>query len=187
MSKLTVSVLGSDCPGIIATVSTLLQKAECNIINVSQTILAGEFASIYMVETPEKLSKQSLSEQVQNGLIEAKFDLFVVVRPSNSVTYSNSENAQPFVVAVDGLDQIGLISDMSNILFQHKVNIENMKAILGEDSESHAIFLFEIMVPNTTNLVQLRDSLTAQANTLNVRVSIQHRDIFEAIHRILPV
>ncbi len=41
---------------------------------------------------------------------------------------------------------------MSRILGRHGVNIENLKAILGEMSEGHALFIFEVLVPKTTDL-----------------------------------
>lgn len=40
MKKLTISFLGRDCPGIVSAVSQILGQTGCNIIEVTQTILA---------------------------------------------------------------------------------------------------------------------------------------------------
>ena len=53
MKKLTISFLGRDCPGIVSAVSQILGQTGCNIIEVTQTILCGEFAAIFIVQAPE--------------------------------------------------------------------------------------------------------------------------------------
>ena len=50
MKKLTISFLGRDCPGIVSAVSQILGQTGCNIIEVTQTILCGEFAAIFIVQ-----------------------------------------------------------------------------------------------------------------------------------------
>ena len=49
-SRVIVTVIGTDMVGIIASVSTLLAEAGCNIIDISQTTLREFFAMIMMVE-----------------------------------------------------------------------------------------------------------------------------------------
>lgn len=52
MQKYTASFLGRDCPGVVATVSRILEETGCNIEEVTQTILSGEFAAIFVVAAP---------------------------------------------------------------------------------------------------------------------------------------
>lgn len=187
MHKLTASFLGRDCPGVVSAVAHLMEQAQCNIIEVSQTILTGEFAAIFIVTAPDALDDTALSRHLQLGLAEAKVDLSVLVRPTVHGCWADTEQTQPFVVTVDGPDKVGLIAAMSRVFGQYQVNIEHLKAILGEEAANHALFLFEVMVPVQTDMTALRATLTQTAHQLGVRVTVQHRDIFEAVHRILPV
>jgi glycine cleavage system transcriptional repressor len=66
------------------------------------------------------------------------------------------------------------------------VNIENLKAIKRQNT-GNALIMFEISVPHSVNNAEFRTALEHKAAELGVRVSLQHRDIFEAIHRVLPV
>lgn len=52
-----ITVVGSDQVGIIANVSTFLSKHSINIIDISQTILSGNFVMMMMVD----LSKSDIS------------------------------------------------------------------------------------------------------------------------------
>jgi glycine cleavage system transcriptional repressor len=56
MKKMIISVLGKDRPGIIAAVTRILYELDCNIENVSQTILQNEFSGIFIAGVPKTLS-----------------------------------------------------------------------------------------------------------------------------------
>lgn len=49
-NRAVVSVLGSDRPGIVAAVSTVLAQADTNILDISQTILQGIFTMTMLVD-----------------------------------------------------------------------------------------------------------------------------------------
>lgn len=187
MPKLVASFLGRDCPGVVSAVASLMEQAHCDIVEVSQTILAGEFAAIFIVNAPDGIDETALSRHLQLGLAERGVDLSTIVRPAIEGCWGSQLHCEPFVVTADGPDRPGLIAGMSGVFSRHSVNIENLKAVLGEGGEGHALFVFEVMVPPEVELGRLRQELIDQGQRLSLRVSVQHRDIFEAVHRVLPV
>lgn len=220
MEKYSASFLGRDCPGVVAAVSRLFGDMGCNIESMTQTMLSGIFAAIFVVSAPTgatpasgvaapassgddaaqasasqpeppqparapvPLDAESLRQALEDGLARAGVDLSVLVRPAVLEQWGAGLACEPFVVTVDGPDRPGLIGSMSRIFGRHGVNIENLKAILGEGGEGHALFVFEVMVPESVDLGRLRRELALEATRLNLRVSVQHRNIFEAIHRV---
>ncbi|WP_165075401.1 MULTISPECIES: ACT domain-containing protein [unclassified Desulfovibrio] len=193
MEKYTASFLGRDCPGVVAAVSRLFGDMGCNIEAMAQTMLSGAFAAIFVVSVPEGMAAgrgegacgaDCLRLRLEEGLERGGVDLSVLVRPAIAEQWGDGLNCEPFVVTVDGPDRPGLIGEMSRVFGRHGVNIENLKAILGEGGEGKALFVFEVMVPDTVDLGRLRRELALEANNLNLRVSVQHRDIFEAVHRV---
>ena len=62
MTKVIISVLGKDRPGIVAAVSRVLFECDCNIENVSQTILQTEFAGIFIAAIPAGVTPEGLRE-----------------------------------------------------------------------------------------------------------------------------
>lgn len=183
MQKFTASFLGRDCPGVVATVSRILEESGCNIEEVTQTILSGEFAAIFVVAAPEA-DAESLRAKLSAGLAAAKVDLSVLVRPAIKGQWGTDLHCEPFVVTADGPDKPGLIAAMSRVFARHGVNIESLKAILGEGGANHALFVFEVMVPDSVDMGRLRRELDCEGQTRDLRVSVQHRDIFEAVHRV---
>lgn len=187
MQKFTASFLGTDRPGVVAGISCILDDAGCNITALSQTILAGEFAAIFIVEAPLGTRSDELFERLTKGLADNEIDLSVIVRPKADCIWHTEEPAEPFVVSVDGPDRSGLIASMSKIFARHGVNIESLNAVLGEGGQGHALFVFEVKVPANVDLGRLSRELQLEAQQMNMRTSVQHRDIFEAIHRVNPV
>lgn len=78
MQKYTASFLGRDCPGVVATVSRILEETGCNIEEVTQTILSGEFAAIFVVAAPEGSDAEGLRQKLSAGLEAAGVDLSVL-------------------------------------------------------------------------------------------------------------
>lgn len=62
--KAIVSVLGKDNLGIIAKVSTALYEDGINIIDISQKIMQGYFTMISLVEVPDTLSMEVISNKM---------------------------------------------------------------------------------------------------------------------------
>ena len=205
MQKYTASFLGRDCPGVVATVSRILEETGCNIEEVTQTILSGEFAALEMklylqrfihhigglpdfsaLKFTQYNQYESLILPMQKYLEAAGVDLSVLVRPAIKGQWGTDLHCEPFVVTADGPDKPGLIAAMSRVFARHGVNIESLKAILGEGGANHALFVFEVMVPESVDLGRLRRELACEGQKRELRVSVQHRDIFEAVHRVTP-
>lgn len=184
MNKYTVSCLGRDCPGLVAVITRLFGEANCNIEAMSQTMLCGEFASVFVVEAPAGMLLADLRVFILDGLKKNNVDLSILVRHSTGKAWGDDIVCDPFVVTVDGPDKPGLIGAMSRVFARHDVNIENMHAMLGEDKAGAALFVFEIMIPAGVDIGRLGRELASEAHKLGLRVSMQHRDIFEAVHRV---
>ena len=51
MEKVIVTVIGKDCVGIIARVSTLLAEHGVNILDISETVMKEYFTMVMMTDT----------------------------------------------------------------------------------------------------------------------------------------
>ena len=186
MSKIVVSVIGLDCPGVVYTVSSTLSALECNIEEVSQTILKSQFAAIFVANRPEDMDNATIDKILSGAIADKNMHLSVTIRDFEDGCAFKNEETEPFVVTVDGEDRFEIISSISKIFAEHRVNIENLKAIMPE-GEGTALLVFEIALPKTIDLKALRMTLSDRTRELGLRLSMQHRDIFEAVHRVLPV
>eukprot|EP00362_Geleiidae_sp_MMETSP1317_P000296 CAMPEP_0201285864 /NCGR_PEP_ID=MMETSP1317-20130820/113940_1 /ASSEMBLY_ACC=CAM_ASM_000770 /TAXON_ID=187299 /ORGANISM="Undescribed Undescribed, Strain Undescribed" /LENGTH=147 /DNA_ID=CAMNT_0047611973 /DNA_START=1389 /DNA_END=1828 /DNA_ORIENTATION=+ len=126
MKKVIISVLGPDKPGILAAVSNALFEQNCNIENVSQTILQSEFAGIFVASIPDKLSAEVLNEYLNQTVSDFLLQVRTKYLDKQQSDFIDSE---PFIISIFGPDRKGLVAAITSIIARHGVNITNMQAI----------------------------------------------------------
>lgn len=182
MKKIIVSVLGEDRPGIVHAVSEVLSSLGCNILEVSQTILQTEFAAMFITSMPESLSQEEVRSRLVTDL-EPR-GLTVAIRGFNHTHPFVNGAGEPFVITVHGEDQLGMIAAFSGVIAGFGVNIVNLKAISRKDEPNQVVIVFEVDVPPDVDGLAFREALRYKAEDCGLAVSVQHRNIFEAIHRL---
>jgi glycine cleavage system transcriptional repressor len=184
MSKAILSILGRDRPGIVAAVSRVLCEQNCNIENVSQTMLQTEFAGIFIVSMPNGMSAGELHRALEARLLPLA--LTVLTKPCETGEEACTAKAcEPFVITTRGPDRKGLVADISEVIARHGVNISNLQAVFkGGDEPGDNIMIYEVDVPKTVDPQALAADLRARAEALRLDLILQHRNIFEALHRI---
>jgi glycine cleavage system transcriptional repressor len=96
-----------------------------------------------------------------------------------------ADNGEPFVITTKGPDRKGLVAGIAEVIAQHGVNITNLQAVFkGGNDPGGNIMIYEVELPPSFERQALTNDLRAKAEALNLEISIQHRNIFEAIHRI---
>ncbi|MEM5790218.1 MAG: ACT domain-containing protein [Syntrophobacteraceae bacterium] len=183
MKKIIVSVLGHDRPGIISAVSNVLFRSGCNIEDVSQTILQTEFAGVFIASIPDSMTADDLQSQLVEKL--GPMGLSVLFRTMEPKGVWQAPPSDPFVITTLGLDRPGLVAGVTELLARYGINISNLKAVFrGGDNPSANIMIYEVDIPAGLDQNHFREALFARCKELGLDVSLQHRDVFEAIHRV---
>lgn len=183
MKKIIISVLGHDRPGIIATVANELFESGCNIEDVSQTILQTEFAGVFIASVPESLAPDALLARLQGKL--DPMGLSVLVRAIESTGVWEAPPTEPFVITTLGPDRLGLVAGITALLASFGVNISNLKAVFrGGDNPSANTMIYEVDIPTALDMNLFREALYRGGRELGLEISLQHSEIFEAIHRV---
>lgn len=183
MKKMIISILGQDRPGIIAAVTRILFEQDCNIENVSQTILQNEFSGIFIVGVPPTLADADLHRCLSDAL--TPMGLHVYEKPLSSVDPAGAVASEPFVITTRGPDRKGLVAGITAVMAAHRVNVTNLQAVFkGGDDPNANIMIYEVDIPSDANHHVLRRELRETALALSLDISIQHKMIFEAINRI---
>lgn len=77
VTRAVVTVLGSDRPGIVARVSSVLADRGANIEDISQTIRSGLFAMVMLISLDDSVTEIS---DVRESLVQAGQELGVQVQ-----------------------------------------------------------------------------------------------------------
>ncbi|NSW85999.1 MAG: ACT domain-containing protein [Syntrophobacteraceae bacterium] len=183
MNKVIISVLGQDRPGIIAAVSKTLFEHQCNIEDVSQTILQTEFAGVFIASVPDHETEDSLLDGLCRAL--TPLGLSVLLRRMDDAPAWTAPDTEPFVITTIGPDRLGLVAGITGLLAGFGVNITNLKAVFrGGSDPMQNTMIYEVDIPVEIDQSRFRAALQERARDLGLDISLQHRNVFEAIHRV---
>jgi len=182
--KAILSVLAQDRPGIVAEIASLLAEFGCNIENVSQTILQNEFAGIFVCSLPTQQDKEDLVQKIKKELsrgdLTVKIKLLDEVRPQ-----TEAQHSEKYVLVGFGPDRLGQIAQLAKVLAKHHCNIINLQFVAQNNIDPNkSLTFFELEVPAQVNLQELRCDLQQAGQELQLEISLQHKKIFETLHRI---
>jgi len=183
MNRTVVFVLGPDRPGIIAAVAQTLFEQGCNLEDVSQTCLGGQFVGIFVVAADGPDREQELVQALRARLDPA--GLFVHLRSVPAAGEPPAPAGEPHVITTVGPDRPGLVAGIAGLLAQYDANITNLKALpRGAGAGQEYVTFYEVDIPVDTDRQAFRAELRERARQLGLEVNLQHREIFEQIHRI---
>ena len=184
MNKFVISVLGKDRPGIIARVTKVLFELDFNIEDVSQTIIQGEFSGIFIVIGPETHSDQDVTQALVHATGDMELQCYVKEYAGKTSDWTTCA-CESYVITTRGPDRKGLVSQIAAVLADNNVNVTQLQAVFRGGSEpGRNIMIYEVDVPLDIDQQRLRSALHAKAAELELHISIQHKNIFEAINRI---
>ncbi|MDR0882428.1 MAG: hypothetical protein LBP55_07785 [Candidatus Adiutrix sp.] len=187
MRRILVTIVSHDRPGIIHQVSRALADLGCAVFEVSQTTLMGEFAGLFSGGLPAEKNLAGFGDDLGRALAGSGLAHWVAEAQTGPGAPPPGE-AEPYVLTLRGLDQGGIIPEFSGSLAGFEVNIDNLRTVaLGSDGAGgghQVLMFFELSVPRSVNQRGFRQALSLMAEELGLEMSLQHRNIFEAIHRL---
>ena len=181
VSRVVVAIIGSDQPGVVARSAQVLTACHCNICEMTQQALRGQFACILLVDKPEGLSNEAIASGLTEAFKANGLHLSVVTRDYVNPVWEK-QDAQPFVMSIWGPDRNDIITEFSAMCAAKGANIEGLRAFPIELGQS--LQVIEVAVPAEVDLPAWHKELLAKAESMGLKLSMQHEHIFEAIHRV---
>ncbi|MDR2404744.1 MAG: hypothetical protein LBE27_00020 [Deltaproteobacteria bacterium] len=184
MPNVLVTIVGTDRPGIVHLVTSALFERECRISELSQTTLLGQFAGLFSVEAPALVDSESLSLTLEAALKGTELSAWVT--PIEEGAHLVPTETEPYVLTISGPDSPGLIPTLTEKVASFDANIENLRSVMltGGEAPGPRVLALELSLPTKVPRHVFRDALTDVSVSLGLSISLPHRDIFEAIHRI---
>lgn len=174
MSHVAVSAIGSDRPGIVASVTGVLMEQGCNLEDTSMSILRGHFAMMLVVAAPKGITAGAL--ELALGPVAAALDLVVAVRAIDDEVGPSPEGAS-WTVSVYGADHPGIVHRVATVFAEEGVNIVDLTTrVIGEaDRPVYAMFL-DVTVPDSLDAPAWQRRLSELAEELGVSCSAHPAD-----------
>lgn len=86
------------------------------------------------------------------------------------------------VVIVVGTDQPGIIARVSGVLAEHRINIQDISQAFA--AEIFTMILIVDLAGSDVPIKAVETELKGAVEDMGLFVSVQHEDVFRAMHRI---
>ena len=172
MESLVVTVIGKDRPGLVESVSAVVEEHGGNWVESRMSRLAGEFAGILRVSVPADRA-DGLTEALEG--LRADGLRVVVERGFEEAV----EEGHVIVLELVGSDRPGIVHKISEALAARGVNVDELNTECdGAPWSGDTLFkaMARLRAPKALDLDQLRESLEAIAGDLMVDISIGEAD-----------
>ena len=156
MSRVVISVIGHDRPGLVNDLAKLAADLNLSIEDSRMTVLGGEFAVLMSVSGGD-LALQRLETKLDR-LAEER-DLAWLLRRTGERT--DVEGRVPYTVRVTAMDHPGIVHRVASFFSSRDINIYNLDTVSERAAHTGTpIFslVMEVELPPDVRIAELRDA-----------------------------
>ncbi|MFC1501574.1 glycine cleavage system protein R [Elusimicrobiota bacterium] len=170
ITHIAITALGSDRPGIVASLSKVLYKTDCNIEDSSMTLIGGEFA-IIMIVAVGKTSLNTLKSKLNS--LGKRIGLTLSIRELSNKEIKRKDTKNNYIFSIYGADKPGIVYKVSDFLAKNKINITDVQTNMsGSGKNATYIMFLETSIPDPDKLDKIKADISKTAKELKIKVSI---------------
>lgn len=169
MTKLVLTLVADDRPGLIKSVSDIVVAHHGNWLESRLAQLAGKFAGIVLVDVPAEQADELTVALAAFGQQDAR----IVVEVGDDTLAAESQTG--LTVTVSGADHPGIVNEVTDLLARHAINVTEMSseqepaAMSGQPVFSAHI---KALAPDGTDRAALDEAFQALAAQLAVDIDL---------------
>ena len=185
--EFVISIMSRDRIGIVHEVSKAISELSGNIADIRQSVLCGYFTMILLAAFPAHITQRDIERKLAevDARSETAIDAAVKKAEVTASPASAAARENAYVLTATGADQVGFVATLTAFCVQHNINILDLSTTT---SGSDYIMILLVDLQCCTSISEVRSDLQRFAQHNNLRIVLQHYDIFRAVNEInLPV
>ena len=185
--KFVVSIMSRDRIGIVYEVSRAISQLNGNIADIRQSVLCGYFTMILLASFPGGISQRDIERKLAEVDARSETAIDATVKKVEGalpgVQPGSKENA--YVLTATGADQVGFVATLTSFCVEHNINILDLSTT---SSGGDYVMILLVDLRCCESIAVVRSDLQHFARIQNLRIVLQHYDIFRAVNEIsLPL
>jgi glycine cleavage system regulatory protein len=169
-----VTFIGDDRPGLVESLSRVIESNRGNWLESRLSQLGGKFAGLVLVKLPDENGASLQAD------LKALSSTGLSVRVTPAIPLPSSRRGRDITLRVIGPDRLGIVREISRALAQREVNVVEMDSeVSSAPMSAELIFRARIdaEIPDHVDLDDLEDSLEEIAETMTLEIELEHGPI----------
>lgn len=169
-TSLVMTVIGTDRPGLVGRLSAVIADHGGNWVESRMAHLGGRFAGILRVEVPAE------NEQDLLAALRALETEGLTVRAQKDEAAPTRAGQRLAIVETVGHDRPGIVRQISQVLAEHGVNVEELTTRCESAAQSGGQLFratARVQLPDTCPLPQLQKALEQIAADLMIDITLK--------------
>lgn len=176
--RFVLTAFCQDRPGIVADISEVIYKNDCNLEDSTMTNLAGEFAIILLFSHLSAGEETDLEETLSAECrrLEREKGITAFIRPVNHPERKPKTDHHVSRLYVEGQDQAGIVYKVSRFLADNDINIASLNSTVKFSPESGAAIYslsLSVEIPPDLSLQTVEQRLNQIEDQLNVNITME--------------
>lgn len=182
-----ISIMSRDRIGIVYEVSKAISSLEGNIADIRQSVLCGYFTMILLASFPSTVRQRDIERKLAevDAHSETAIDSMVKKITDAALPSRSPDLENAYVLTTTGADQVGFVATLTSFCVEHKVNILDLSTTV---SAGTYVMILVVDLDGCSSIQAVRQDLQQFARKNDLKVVLQHYDIFRAVNEInLPI
>ncbi|MEZ4592734.1 MAG: ACT domain-containing protein [Chloroflexota bacterium] len=181
-----ISIMCRDRVGLVYEITSAISELGGNIADLRQSVLCGYFTMILLAAFPADVEKRTIERKFAevDSKSETVIDTAVEKVPPQTPT-ADTTPQNVYVLTATGSDRVGLVATVTGFCAEHNILILDASTAV---SAGEYVMILMIELDDRRAIGQVRTELQQYAEANNLKVVLQHHDIFQAVNEInLPL
>jgi predicted amino acid-binding ACT domain protein len=181
-----ISIMCRDRVGLVYEISNAISELQGNIADLRQSVLCGYFTMILLASFPEDVQKRAIERKFAEVDSKSETVIDVAVEKIKEIPATASPASENnYILTATGSNRIGLVAAVASFCAQNNINILDLSTTV---SDGAYVMILLIDIDDRSAIGQIRTDLQQYAQAHDLKVVLQHHDIFKAINEInLPL
>lgn len=178
MTRLALSAIGRDRPGIVAGMTAVLLRHGVNIEDSQMAILRGHFAMTLILAPPAGVDREALTRELDEEAAALGLEALAL---SGVEPVSEAAPEPTHLATIYGVDHPGIVHAATRTLAELGVNITDLNTQLVAEAGQQPLYalLMELVIPPSADVAAVQRALTATAELETVDVSLRELERHE--------
>lgn len=179
--QMIISVLSEDRPGIIADITGAIFELNGDLADLSQSILCGYLTMTLIVTFDSDLTTNKVHDKL--ATIKSKNRYEIIVKSMDTPLLQNGGDLpeKTYILTVQGKNKSGMVYSISSFCYQRDINILDLSTTLKDNQYT---MVLQLDLSKVESIKQVREDLDLHAQQTEVRVMMQHYDIFRVTNEV---